>query len=164
MKLELNENTLNLYLTEAIRQELNEMMDEDTWWKPWTWGRDASNRKWNYHWDDSKSAAENKRLRDVNKANIRAAGYNNAEEYEAGTGHRYGEEPVEDEPETQQEAPQEIPSEYPYKNDRTVTGKYKTGQFQTWFNQNMGGRLVVDGIWGQRTEAAYQQWLNSNSN
>jgi hypothetical protein len=23
----------------------------------------------------------------------------------------------------------------------------------------MGGRLVVDGIWGPRTEAAYQQWL-----
>ena len=139
MKLELNENTLNLYLTEAIRQELNEMMDEDTWWKPWTWGRDAKNRKWNYHWDDSKSAAENRRLRDLNRANIRALGYNNAEEYEAGTGHRYGEEPeAQEEPEVQQEAPQE-----------------KGG---------MGGKLVVDGIWGPRTEAAYQQWLNSNSN
>ena len=119
--------------------------------------RAEKNAKWGYQWDPNLSAKQNRRLRDVNRANIRAAGYNNAEEYEAGTGYRYGEEPVE-EPEAQQET-QQIPSDYPYKSDRQ-----KTGQFQTWFNQNMGGRLAVDGIWGPRTEAAYQQWLNSNSN
>ena len=148
MAVKLNEEQLKNYINEAINEEMDEIFELS---------RAEKNAKWGYQWDPNLSAKQNKRLRDVNKANIRAAGYNNAQEYEAGTGHRYGEEPVE-EPEAQQEI-QQIPSEYPYKNDRQ-----KTGQFQTWFNQNMGGRLVVDGIWGPRTEAAYQQWLNSNSN
>ena len=148
MKLQLDEQTLNIYIRRAINEELNEF-----------WGLSQAERdaKWGYKRNNSLSAKQNRRLRAINKANIKAAGYRNADEYEAGTGYRYGEEPVE-EPETQQET-QQFPSEYPYKNDRTVTGKYKTGQFQTWFNQNMNGRLVVDGIWGPKTEAAYQQWL-----
>lgn len=48
------------------------------------------------------------------------------------------------------------PSVFPYKGIRQ-----KIGQFQTWFNDNMGGRLAVDGIWGPKSEAAYQQWLSS---
>lgn len=144
MAIKLNEETLKKYINEAISEEMDEIFGLS---------RAEKNAKWGYQWDPNLSAKQNKRLRDVNKANIRAAGYNNAEEYEAGTGHRYGEEP-----EAQQEI-QQIPSEYPYKSDRQ-----KTGQFQTWFNQNMGGRLVVDGIWGPKTEAAYQQWLSSNSN
>lgn len=149
MAIKLNEEQLKNYINEAISEEMDEIFGLS---------RAEKNAKWGYQWDPNLSAKQNRRLRDVNKANIRAAGYNNAEEYEAGTGYRYGEEPVE-EPEVQQEAPQEVPSDYPYKTDRQ-----KTGQFQTWFNQNMGGRLVVDGIWGPKTEAAYQQWLNSNSN
>ena len=149
MAIKLNEETLKKYINEAISEEMDEIFGLS---------RAEKNAKWGYQWDDSLSAKQNRRLRDLNRANIRAAGYNNAEEYEAGNGHRYGEEPAE-EPETQQEAPQEIPSVYPYKSDRQ-----KTGQFQTWFNQNMGGGLVVDGIWGPKTEAAYQQWLSSNSN
>ena len=150
MAIKLNEEALKKYINEAISEEMDEIFGLS---------RAEKNAKWGYQWDDNLSAKQNRRLRDLNRANIRAAGYNNAEEYEAGTGYRYGEEPVEDEPEAQQEAPQEIPSDYPYKNDRQ-----KTGQFQTWFNQNMGGGLVVDGIWGPKTEAAYQQWLSSNSN
>lgn len=153
MAIKLNEEQLKNYINEAISEEMDEIFGLS---------RADKNAKWGYQWDDSLSAKQNRRLRDVNRANIRAAGYNNAEEYEAGTGYRYGEEPVE-EPESQQQQAQ-IPTEYPYKNDRTVTGKYKIGQFQTWFNQNMGGGLVVDGIWGPKTEAAYQQWLSSNSN
>jgi hypothetical protein len=145
MAIKLNEEQLKNYINEAISEEMDEIFGLS---------RAEKNAKWGYQWDPNLSAKQNRRLRDVNRANIRAAGYNNAEEYEAGTGHRYGEEP-----EAQQEAPQEIPSNYPYKNDRQ-----KTGQFQTWFNQNMGGGLVVDGIWGPKTEAAYQQWLSSNSN
>jgi len=148
MAIKLNEEQLKNYINEAISEEMDEIFGLS---------RAEKNAKWGYQWDPNLSAKQNRRLRDVNKANIRAAGYNNAEEYEAGTGYRYGEEPVE-EPESQQEI-QQIPSDYPYKSDRQ-----KTGQFQTWFNQNMGGRLVVDGIWGPKTEAAYQQWLNSNSN
>ena len=150
MAIKLNEEQLKAYINEAISEEMDEIFGLS---------RAEKNAKWGYQWNPNLSAKQNRRLRDVNKANIRAAGYNNAEEYEAGTGHRYGEEPAEDEPETQQDVQQEIPSDYPYKTD-----KQKTGQFQTWFNQNMGGRLVVDGIWGPKTEAAYQQWLNSNSN
>ena len=145
MAIKLNEEQLKNYINEAISEEMDEIFGLS---------RAEKNAKWGYQWDPNLSAKQNRRLRDVNRANIRAAGYNNAEEYEAGTGHRYVEEP-----EAQQEAPQEIPSNYPYKNDRQ-----KTGQFQTWFNQNMGGGLVVDGIWGPKTEAAYQQWLSSNSN
>ena len=148
MAIKLNEEQLKNYINEAISEEMDEIFGLS---------RAEKNAKWGYQWDPNLSAKQNRRLRDVNRANIRAAGYNNAEEYEAGTGYRYGEEPVE-EPEAQQET-QQIPSDYPYKSDRQ-----KTGQFQTWFNQNMGGRLAVDGIWGPRTEAAYQQWLNSNSN
>lgn len=48
------------------------------------------------------------------------------------------------------------PSVFPYKGNRQ-----KIGQFQTWFNDNMGGRLAVDGIWGPKSEAAYQQWLSN---
>ena len=150
MAIKLNEEQLKAYINEAISEEMDEIFGLS---------RAEKNAKWGYQWNDNLSAKQNRRLRDVNRANIRAAGYNNAEEYEAGTGHRYGEKPAEDEPETQQDVQQEIPSDYPYKTD-----KQKTGQFQTWFNQNMGGRLVVDGIWGPKTEAAYQQWLNSNSN
>ena len=150
MAIKLNEEQLKAYINEAISEEMDEIFGLS---------RAEKNAKWGYQWNPNLSAKQNRRLRDVNKANIRAAGYNNAEEYEAGTGHRYGEKPAEDEPETQQDVQQEIPSDYPYKTD-----KQKTGQFQTWFNQNMGGRLVVDGIWGPKTEAAYQQWLNSNSN
>lgn len=146
MAIKLNEEQLKNYINEAISEEMDEIFGLS---------RAEKNAKWGYQWDPNLSAKQNRRLRDVNKANIRAAGYNNAEEYEAGTGYRYGEEPVE-EPESQQEI-QQIPSDYPYKSDRQ-----KTGQFQTWFNQNMGGRLVIDGIWGPKTEAAYQQWLNSN--
>ena len=148
MAIKLNEEQLKNYINEAISEEMDEIFGLS---------RAEKNAKWGYQWDPNLSAKQNRRLRDVNRANIRAAGYNNAEEYEAGTGYRYGEEPVE-EPEAQQET-QQIPSDYPYKSDRQ-----KTGRFQTWFNQNMGGRLAVDGIWGPRTEAAYQQWLNSNSN
>jgi hypothetical protein len=148
MAIKLNEEALKKYINETISEEMDEIFGLS---------RAEKNAKWGYQWDDSLSGKQNRRLRDLNRANIRAAGYNNAEEYEAGTGYRYGEEPAEDEPETQQDTQQEIPSDYPYKTDRQ-----KTGQFQTWFNQNMGGRLVVDGIWGPKTEAAYQQWLNSN--
>lgn len=150
MAIKLNEEALKKYINEAISEEMDEIFGLS---------RAEKNAKWGYQWDDNLSAKQNRRLRDLNRANIRAAGYNNAEEYEAGTGYRYGEEPAEDEPEAQQDVQQEIPSDYPYKTDRQ-----KTGQFQTWFNQNMGGGLVVDGIWGPKTEAAYQQWLSSNSN
>ena len=161
-KIVLNEETLRQYIDEAVRYELYEMLDEDTWWKPWTWGRDAKNRKWNYTWDDNLSDEENRRRRDLNKAQIKAKGYNNAEEYEAGEGHRFGEEapsagngavstnPAAD----NSQATAQPPEEYPYKQD-----SHKTAQFQTWYNQNMGGNLVVDGIWGPRTEEAYKHWL-----
>lgn len=153
----MNEEQFKKYIQAIIKEEV----DERFMGIP---SRKDLNNKWGYQWDDSLSAKQNKRQRAVNKATIRAAGYKNAEEYEAGTGHRYGEEPAEVEPETQQVTPREIPSDYPYKNDRQ-----KTGQFQTWFNLppeqgGMGGNLVVDGIWGPKTEAAYQEWLNSNSN
>lgn len=148
----MNEEQFKKYIQAIIKEEV----DERFMGIP---SRKDLNNKWGYQWDDSLSAKQNKRQRAVNKATIKAAGYNNAEEYEAGTGHRYGKEP-----EAQQEAPQEIPSDYPYKGNRQ-----KTGQFQTWFNLppeqgGMGGNLVVDGIWGPKTEAAYQEWLSSNSN
>jgi len=143
MAIKLNEEELRKYIGEVLAEEV----DERFLGIP---SRKDLNNKWGYQWDNSLSAKQNRRLRDVNRANIRAAGYRNAEEYEAGEGHRYGETP------TPEAAPQEFPTEYPYKADRQ-----KTGQFQTWFNQNMGGNLVVDGIWGPKTEAAYQQWLAS---
>lgn len=147
MAIKLNEEQLKNYINEAISEEMDEIFGLS---------RSEKNAKWGYQWDPNLSAKQNRRLRDVNKANIKAAGYRNADEYEAGTGYRYGEEPAE-EPEAKQEI-QQIPSDYPYKSDRQ-----KTGQFQTWFNQNMGGRLAVDGIWGPKTEAAYQQWLTAQN-
>ena len=147
MKLELNEATLNAYINEAIDEELDEI---------WGLSRSEMNDKWGYRWDDNLTNAQNRAQRKLNKANIKAKGYRNAQEYEAGEGHAYGQEAPQ-EPEQPVEQPvQEIPSQYPYKSD-----KQKTGQFQTWFNENMGGKLVVDGIWGPKTEAAYQQWLQS---
>ena len=148
MKLQLDEQTLNAYINQAINEEINEFLGLS---------RDEKNAKWGYQWNDKLSDEQNKRLRDLNRANIRAAGYKNAAEYEAGEGHRYGAAPE------QEQEIQQIPNEYPYKND-----KQKTGQFQTWFNLpvaqgGMGGNLVVDGIWGPKTEAAYQQWLSAQN-
>lgn len=138
MKLELNEKTLNTYTNEAVQEELSEILGLS---------RAEKNAKWGYEWDNNLTAAQNRALRRVNKANIKAKGYRNYDEYQA------GESPIE---EPEQEQQMEIPTEYPYKANRQ-----KTGQFQTWFNDNMGGKLVVDGIWGPKTEAAYQQWLSS---
>ncbi len=141
----LNEEQLKKYISEAISEELDEILGLS---------RAEKNAKWGYQWDQNLSAKQNRRNRDLQRAQIRAAGYNNYDEYAAGEGL---DEPQEPETEPQQQA--QIPTEYPYKSDRQ-----KTGQFQTWFNQNMGGKLVVDGIWGPKTESAYQQWLNANFN
>ena len=146
MKLQLDEQTLNAYINQAINEEINEFLGLS---------RADKNAKWGYTWDPSLSTKQNRRNRDLQRAQIRAAGYNNYDEYAAGKGLDEAQEPKA-EPQQQQA---QIPTEYPYKNDRTVTGKYKIGQFQTWFNQNMGGKLAVDGIWGPKTESAYQQWL-----
>lgn len=145
-------------LREHLYQIISEEIDERFLGIP---SRKDLNNKWGYQWDDSLSAKQNRRLRNVNKANIKAQGYRNAGEYEAGEGHAYGEpEDAGYDYDQQVQGPQ-YPSVYPYKNDRN-----KTAQFQTWFNLptsdgGMGGHLVVDGIWGNRTEAAYQQWLNT---
>ena len=153
MKLELNEKTLNAYINEAIRLEMSEILDESNgtsrWYNPFSWGRARRNNKWGYEWDDNETYRQNILNRRLNKAQIKAKGYKNYDEYQA------GESPIE---EPEQEQQMEIPAEYPYKANRQ-----KTGQFQTWFNDNMGGKLVVDGIWGPRTEAAYQQWLSSQN-
>ena len=138
MAIKLDESALKAYINEAVNEEMDEIFGLS---------RAEKNAKWGYEWDPNLSAKQNRRLRAVNKANIKAAGYRNYDEYAA------GEEPIEQEPEYEGHQAQ-IPEEYPYKSDRQ-----KTGQFQTWFNANMGGRLVVDGIWGEKTEAAYQQWL-----
>ena len=147
MKLELNEQTLETYINEAINEELDEILGLS---------RSEINNKWGYEWDPNLSRKQNVRNRRVQKALIKQRGYRNHDEYQAGEGHAINQNP---EPQEQQQQQAQVPSEYPYKSD-----KQKTGQFQTWFNQNMGGKLVVDGIWGPKTEAAYQQWLNSVSN
>lgn len=136
----LNEEALKKYINEAISEEMDEILGLS---------RGEKNAKWGYEWDKNLSKKQNRKNRRVNKAQILAAGYKNYDEYAAGEGLNEP-EGQEEQPETQEQ----IPADYPYKSDRQ-----KTGQFQTWFNQNMGGRLVVDGIWGPRTEAAYQQWL-----
>lgn len=148
MKLELNEHTLEAYINQAINEELNEF---------WGLSQGEKNAKWGYEWDPSLSTKQNKRNRDVQKALIKQKGYRNHDEYMAGEGHAINQTTEPQEEPQQQQA--QYPGEYPYKADRQ-----KTGQFQTWFNQNMGGNLDVDGIWGPKTEAAYQQWLSSNSN
>lgn len=150
MSVNLNEKMLTAYIKQAINEELEERFLGIP-------SRRDLNNKWGYEWDKNLSAKQNRRLRDVNKAQIKAAGYKNYDEYMA------GEEPIE-EPETDygqdNTEMEQIPQEYPYK-----ANKQKTGQFQTWFNLppekgGMGGNLVVDGIWGPKTEAAYQQWVS----
>jgi hypothetical protein len=158
MKKKLDEKTLEAYIRQAINEELGERFLGIP-------SRKDLNQKWGYQWNDNLTRQQNKALRNLNKANIKAGGYRNAQEFEAGEGYAYGQPPQpQEEPETQQAPEQTYPEVYPYKNDRQ-----KTGQFQTWFNLppeqgGMGGNLVVDGIWGQKTQAAYQQWLNSVSN
>lgn len=158
MKLELNEQTLNAYINEAIRLELQEMLEEDKWWNPATWGRDRKNARWGYTWDDSLSAKQNRRNRDVNKAQIKAKGYKNYDDMMTGEGPEET-EPTSQVPQNQEQGNMSFtpgqPS--PFANDRT-----RVGQFQTWFNDNMGGKLVVDGIWGKYTQAAWDQWVNQN--
>lgn len=143
-KINLDERTLKAYINEAINEELNEF---------WGLSRGEKNAKWGYEWDPNLSSKQNRRNRNVQKALIKQKGYRNHDEYEAGEGHGLNQNP-------EQEAPQQaqFPSEYPYKSN-----KQKTGQFQTWFNQNMGGKLIVDGIWGPKTEQAYQQWLSQEN-
>lgn len=184
MKLELDERTLNAYINRAINEEIDEgwftnNRSDSVWWDPGTWGRTSANEKWGYKWDPNKSEEENIKAREAQRGNIKSQGYDNYEEYKLGTEDDEGDEEefgnwgADDdqgyygqEYGGQQGYNQGYPQEYPYKNN-----KQKTGQFQTWFNQNMGGHLVVDGIWGPRTEAAYQQWvsransrLNENKN
>lgn len=147
MKVKLDEQTLKAYINEAIEQELNENMDE---WLGLS--RSERNAKWGYEWDPNLSAKQNRRNRSVNKALIKQKGYRNHDEYMAGEGHAFGDEP-------QQEQPQEMPFQTgepaPFSGD-----KQKVGQFQTWFNHNFGGKLVVDGIWGKYTQRAWDQWVS----
>ena len=151
--LKLTEAQLNAYINQALNEELNEF---------WGLSRAEKNNKWGYQWDDNLTASQNKAQRNLNKANIKAAGYRNAQEYEAGEGHAYGKPqqqmPPADDYEEQASGMDFIPGQpAPFANE-----KYKVGQFQTWFNQNAGGKLVVDGIWGPKTQAAWDQWVNSN--
>lgn len=152
-KIKLTEAQLHAYLNEAINEELDEIFG---------WSRSELNQKYGYQWDPNKSAAQNRAARRANKYDMRSKGYRNAQEYEAGEGHAYNRQ--------QQQVPQQNDN-YDYEESQDMgfvpgqpapfaNEKYKVGQFQTWFNQNMGGKLVVDGIWGPRTQAAWDQWVN----
>ena len=157
MKLELDERALKAYIDQIIREEIEESRNRTTWWSPGTWGRSKAGKKWGYEWDPNLTKKQNIRNRKVNKAIIKQQGYKSHDEYEAGEGHALNQ--AQEQPQEEPKQQEQFPGEYPYK-----TNRQKTGQFQTWFNQNMGGRLVVDGIWGPRTEAAYQQWLSQANN
>jgi hypothetical protein len=179
MKLQLNEETLTTYLNEAIKLELNEALNErgwfgagrrsdrSRWWDPGTWGRTSSNEKAGYTWDKTQDDDYNERMRDYYLAHLRSMGYKSAAEYEAHTGKKYmgpNSQPQADNFEDEDGQGEDFggyeeggyPEEFPYQNDRQ-----KIGQFQTWFNDNMGGKLAVDGIYGPKTAAAYQAWLQS---
>ena len=145
MKLELNERTLNAYINEAINEELDEFLGLS---------RKERNAKWGYTWDPTLSAKQNRLNRNINKAQIKAKGYRNYDEYMAGEAPEEGQEQQGQE----QVMPQFVPGQpAPFANERN-----RVGQFQTWYNQNMGGKLVVDGIWGKYTQAAWDQWVNQN--
>lgn len=147
----LNEQQLREVIKEAIIEELMKSQTNENKMDEFLGlSRDERNGKWGYQWDSNLSAKQNRLNRNLQKAQIKQQGYNNHDEYVAGEGHAFTEQPQQTQPVQQQQ----IPDEYPYKNDRQ-----KTGQFQTWFNQNFGGQLVVDGIWGPKTEQAYKQWL-----
>lgn len=159
MKLELNENTLNTYIRRAIMEEI----EEDTWYKPWTWGRDKKNDRWGYQWNNNLTGEQNRERRNANKEIITNAGYRNYDEYTAG---KHG-----NEKETQpQQKGTGFPSNLalnqraPFAEDGNYD-KNRVAKFQTWFNLpanegGMGGHLVVDGIWGKFTQAAWNQWLS----
>ena len=151
----LNEQELKAIIAEAVRQELAKKLNESEMDEILGLSRSERNAKWGYQWDPNLSAKQNRRNRDVQKAMIRQQGYNNHAEYEAGEGRAFNQQPQQQQP---QQPVQQAPDEYPYKADRQ-----KTAQFQTWFNQNFGGQLQVDGIWGPRTEQAYKQWLSQQN-
>ena len=52
------------------------------------------------------------------------------------------------------------PSNLVYGKPAPFSGdKMRVGKFQTWFNANFGGKLVIDGIWGPKTQGAWNMWL-----
>lgn len=154
-KITLNEETLKRYINEIIKEEL----DERFMWIP---SRNDLNNKWGYQWDNNLTTQQNRKNRRLNKAMIKQQNFKNHAEYMAANGHAVNQQP-EEYGEGQDGGAQRpaqpssyYPEDYPYKADR-----HKTAQFQTWYNQNFGRKLVVDGIWGPKTEAAYQQWRSS---
>ena len=42
-----------------------------------------------------------------------------------------------------------------------VDDEIRVGKFQMWYNQEYGGSLAVDGIWGEHTQAAWDEWLGA---
>ena len=77
MKLQLDEQTLNAYIKQAINEELNEFLGLS---------RAEKNAKWGYTWDPNLSTKQNRRNRDLQRAQIRAAGYKNYNAYAAEKG------------------------------------------------------------------------------
>lgn len=149
MKLELNEQTLNAYLSEAINEELEEIFGLS---------RAERNAKWGYEWDPNISNRQNRLNRNMNKAQIKAAGYRNFDEYQAGELGDEGDEGAQGQ--QQQQYPELQAGQRPeFANDRNSVGK-----FQTWYNHNFNGNLVVDGIWGPKTQAAFDQWVAQQGN
>ena len=160
-KIKLDEAAFKEYIAGIINEEVDEWLGLS---------RAERNARWGYEWDDNLTRKQNKALRNVNKQNIKAAGYNNADEYNAAkaaqatqTDPSQQQDTTQQQQDTTQQQQNGIPEVYPYKSDRN-----KTGEFQTWFNDNMCGpnnpnpaqKLVVDGKWGRKTEAAYQLWLS----
>jgi hypothetical protein len=151
----MNEEVLKGYIKQIIKEEL----DESFMWIP---SRNDLNNKRGYQWDNNLTAQQNRKNRRLNKAMIKQQNFKNHAEYMAANGHAVNQQPEEygEEQDGGAQRPAQpssyYPEDYPYKADR-----YKTAQFQTWYNQNFGGKLVVDGIWGPKTEAAYQQWRSS---
>ena len=146
MKLELNENTLNAYIGRAINEEIGEAFES---WK----------NKYGYNWDDNLSFRDNRLRRKQQKINQKLNNLNT----------KTGQTPTEKETQPQQKGTGFPPNlalnqRAPFAEDGNYD-KNRVAKFQTWFNLpanegGMGGHLVVDGIWGKFTQAAWNQWLS----
>ena len=149
--------------------EESSVLSEEELDEIWGLSRREMNDRAGYEWDPNKTWRQNRAARRANLNKIKSLGFDSNEELIAATGYDVNGNLVHDNEESDfnfgndyEDEAQVAQNNYdpnqpgPFAND-----KYRTMQFQTWFNDNMRGNLVVDGIWGPKTQAAWSQWVAS---
>lgn len=131
-------------------------------------------QQWGYEWDENLDTDTNIKNLKQRKQKFKTAGYKDYDAYLKDTPNaRDVRKTTQQGPDSETAVTTETgtttaaqPKKYnPNEPAPFANVKPRVMQFQTWFNDKMEPQmpLAVDGIWGQYTQAAWAQWLNSTN-